>query len=116
MEPLNADSPSNTHILYMSSRASSLEANHEGMISEDECSSPRVSETCNEPFLLETSFEGNNMLDTYIVGRKFCDNAKLEQGTQITLLRDTQNVKDSNAIKVFFLLTYTRCTLTSLIS
>jgi hypothetical protein len=100
IEQLNADSPRNTSFLYKSSCASSLEVHHENLLSEDECSSPRISETCDEPFLLDTSFEGNHMLDTYIVGRKFCDNVALEQGTEVTLSRDTQNVKDNNAIKV----------------
>ncbi|KAF3323748.1 fanconi-associated nuclease 1 [Carex littledalei] len=102
MEQLNADLPSNTHMLCTSSSSSNLEANHKDLISVDECSSPRLSETCDEPFLLETSFEGNSstVLDTYIVGRKFCGDVELELNMRIILLRDTQNVKDSNAIKV----------------
>lgn len=43
-------------------------------------------------------------LETYIVGRKFADEVELNQGTLISLLRDPKNVKDPNAIKVFFLL------------
>ncbi|KAJ4814866.1 zinc ion binding/nucleic acid binding/hydrolase [Rhynchospora pubera] len=102
MDLVNADPPTNECILYTSSCASSLEENHEDLISVDECSSPRNSETRSAPVLPETSFEGNSstVLDTYIVGRKFCDNVELEQDTQIILTRDTQNVKDSNAIKV----------------
>ncbi|KAJ4762387.1 zinc ion binding/nucleic acid binding/hydrolase [Rhynchospora pubera] len=102
MDLVNADPPTNECILYTSSCASSLEENHEDLISVDECSSPRNSETRDAPVLPESSFEGNSstVLDTYIVGRKFCDNVELEQDTQIILTRDTQNVKDSNAIKV----------------
>ncbi|KAJ1697006.1 hypothetical protein LUZ63_005518 [Rhynchospora breviuscula] len=102
MDPLNVDPPTNECILYSSSCASSLEENHEDLISVDECSSPRNSETRDAAVLPETSFEGNSstVLDTYIVGRKFCDNVELEQDTRMILMRDTQNVKDSNAIKV----------------
>lgn len=94
-------------MLYTSTTSSNLQPNHEDFISvdENECTSPTLSETCHQPFLLETSFQGNSstVLDTYIVGRKFCGDVELQQDTRITLLRDAQNVKDTNAIKVPFL-------------
>ncbi|XP_078172244.1 zinc ion binding/nucleic acid binding/hydrolase isoform X2 [Carex rostrata] len=98
----NAHLSTNTHMLYATTTTSNLEANHEDFISVDQCTSPTLSETCHQPFLLETSFEGNSstVLDTYIVGRKFCADVELEQDAPITLLRDAQNVKDTNAIKV----------------
>ena len=40
------------------------------------------------------------LLKTFIVGRKFSDEVKLNCGARITLLRDPNNVKDYNAIKV----------------
>lgn len=39
-------------------------------------------------------------LDTFIVGRRFGDEAELNLGMMITLQRDPNNVKDPNAIKV----------------
>ncbi|XP_058102526.1 fanconi-associated nuclease 1 homolog isoform X1 [Magnolia sinica] len=39
-------------------------------------------------------------LGTYIVGRRFHDEVDLAQGAGISLLRDPENVKDPNAIKV----------------
>lgn len=39
-------------------------------------------------------------LETYIVGRRFCDEAEVISGASISLLRDPVNVKDPNAIKV----------------
>ncbi|GMP55316.1 hypothetical protein CsSME_00020169 [Camellia sinensis var. sinensis] len=40
------------------------------------------------------------VLETFIVGRKFSDDAELNHGKSITLLRDPDNIKDCNAIKV----------------
>ncbi|GFZ05967.1 hypothetical protein Acr_18g0001370 [Actinidia rufa] len=40
------------------------------------------------------------LLKTFIVGRKFSDEVRLNCGASITLLRDPNNVKDCNAIKV----------------
>jgi Fanconi-associated nuclease 1 len=39
-------------------------------------------------------------LETFIVGRKFSDEKELDLGARISLLRDPDNVKDHNAIKV----------------
>lgn len=39
-------------------------------------------------------------LETYIVGRRFANEVELKQGVSISLLRDSENVKDPNAIKV----------------
>ncbi|MBA0585850.1 hypothetical protein Gorai_016612 [Gossypium raimondii] len=39
-------------------------------------------------------------IDTYIVGRKFSDEKEVNLGANISLLRDPDNIKDSNAIKV----------------
>ncbi|KAL6976268.1 phosphodiesterase I [Sarracenia purpurea var. burkii] len=46
--------------------------------------------------------ESTIVLNTYIVGRKFSDEVKLNPGATITLLRDPDNIKDLNAIKVIF--------------
>eukprot|EP01018_Ginkgo_biloba_P025395 Gb_10162 [translate_table: standard] len=43
------------------------------------------------------------LLETYIVGRQFNDEVKVEQGASILVRRDPQNPKDGNAIKVFYL-------------
>ncbi|XP_010528824.1 PREDICTED: fanconi-associated nuclease 1 homolog isoform X2 [Tarenaya hassleriana] len=40
------------------------------------------------------------VLDTFIVGRKFSDVLELNIGAKISLLRDPDNIKDHNAIKV----------------
>lgn len=40
------------------------------------------------------------ILETFIVGRKFCDGNELDLGARISLLRDPDNPKDPNAIKV----------------
>ncbi|KAE9604958.1 hypothetical protein Lal_00036941 [Lupinus albus] len=39
-------------------------------------------------------------LDTFIVGRRYADQGEICPGTTISLLRDPQNIKDPNAIKV----------------
>ncbi|KAB2041164.1 hypothetical protein ES319_D02G129700v1 [Gossypium barbadense] len=39
-------------------------------------------------------------IDTFIVGRKFSDEKEVNLGANISLLRDPDNIKDSNAIKV----------------
>lgn len=43
------------------------------------------------------------ILETFIVGRRFSDEKELNLGASISLLRDPDNVKDPNAIKVYFL-------------
>ncbi|THG00766.1 hypothetical protein TEA_018242 [Camellia sinensis var. sinensis] len=40
------------------------------------------------------------VLETFIVGRKFSGDVELNHGKSITLLRDLDNIKDCNAIKV----------------
>ncbi|XP_020520348.1 fanconi-associated nuclease 1 homolog isoform X2 [Amborella trichopoda] len=52
--------------------------------------------------LLEGTDVGTSMatLDTYIVGRRFCDDVDLKEGTCVSFVRDPENVKDHNAIKV----------------
>ncbi|CAN1837764.1 Fanconi-associated nuclease 1 homolog [Linum perenne] len=45
-------------------------------------------------------FTSGVTLDTYIVGRKFSVEKDLSHGAKISLLRDPENVKDPNAIKV----------------
>ncbi|KAH9312958.1 hypothetical protein KI387_027993 [Taxus chinensis] len=42
------------------------------------------------------------ILDTCIVGRKFNQEIKVEQGASISVMRDLQNPKDKNAIKVIY--------------
>lgn len=42
-------------------------------------------------------------IDTFIVGRKFSDVKYLNLGASISLLRDPDNINDSNAIKVHLL-------------
>lgn len=39
---------------------------------------------------------------TCIVGRRFHDNVDLQKGARITVVRDPDNVKDRNAIKVLY--------------
>lgn len=43
-------------------------------------------------------------IDTFIVGRKFSDEKEVNLGACISILRDPDNIKDSNAIKVHLLL------------
>lgn len=45
-------------------------------------------------------------LETFIVGRKFSDEEELNIGASISLLRDPDNVKDPNAIKVCLLFSF----------
>jgi Fanconi-associated nuclease 1 len=40
-------------------------------------------------------------LETLIVGRRYADKEEVCVGDTVSLLRDSQNVKDPNAIKVF---------------
>lgn len=42
------------------------------------------------------------ILDTHIVGRKFNSEVKVEQGATISVVRDSENPKDKNAIKVTY--------------
>ncbi|CAN4090736.1 unnamed protein product [Withania somnifera] len=53
---------------------------------------------CVEP--LEDYDNSKIKLDTFIVGRKFADGAELTTGVMLMLSRDSENVKDPNAIKV----------------
>ncbi|XP_059310582.1 fanconi-associated nuclease 1 homolog isoform X2 [Lycium ferocissimum] len=53
---------------------------------------------CVEP--LEDDDNSKILLDTFIVGRKFGDDIELTIGAMVMLSRDSQNVKDPNAIKV----------------
>ncbi|XP_077228252.1 zinc ion binding/nucleic acid binding/hydrolase isoform X2 [Tasmannia lanceolata] len=39
-------------------------------------------------------------LETYIVGRRFSDEVELKEGANVCVLRDPENVKDPNAVKV----------------
>lgn len=50
-----------------------------------------------------TSDDGlsNMSLETFVVGRRFADDAVVNLGAEILLLRDPENVKDPNSIKVF---------------
>ncbi|KAA8535318.1 hypothetical protein F0562_030321 [Nyssa sinensis] len=41
------------------------------------------------------------VLETFIVSRRFSEKVELNPGTSISLLRDPDNVKDPNAVKVF---------------
>lgn len=43
------------------------------------------------------------LLKTFVVGRKFSEEVMLYPGANISLLRDPNNIKDSNAIKVWTL-------------
>ena len=43
---------------------------------------------------------GDEAIQTFIVGRKFSDVQDLEAGEKICLLRHPENIKDPNAIKV----------------
>lgn len=40
------------------------------------------------------------LLETFIVGRKFTDGVEVHQGEHITLIREPENPKDANAVKV----------------
>lgn len=42
------------------------------------------------------------LLETFIVGRKFSEEKEINIGESIVLVRDPQNVKDPNAVKVHF--------------
>lgn len=42
------------------------------------------------------------LLETFIVGRKFSEEKEINIGENIVLVRDPQNAKDPNAIKVYF--------------
>lgn len=44
----------------------------------------------------------NVVVDTVIVGRRFRENIELKEGVGITVLRDPQNAKDPDAIKVLY--------------
>ncbi|KAJ3675670.1 hypothetical protein LUZ60_004712 [Juncus effusus] len=87
----------------------STEITQDSSICEDKCDSPVIQDRPDdEPILLddqinmlETKDENLSMvLETYIVGRKFCDSVEIKQGASIILMRDPQNSKDQNAIKV----------------
>ncbi|OWM70972.1 hypothetical protein CDL15_Pgr013153 [Punica granatum] len=41
------------------------------------------------------------VLETFIVGRKFSEERELQSGTKVTLVREPDNAKDPNAVKVF---------------
>lgn len=49
---------------------------------------------------LEDDDNSKILLDTFIVGRKFADDTELIIGAMVMLSRDSENVKDPNAIKV----------------
>ncbi|MCD7461973.1 hypothetical protein HAX54_047477 [Datura stramonium] len=53
---------------------------------------------CVEP--LEDDDNSKILLDSFIVGRKFGDDTELTIGEMVMLSRDSENVKDPNAIKV----------------
>lgn len=46
------------------------------------------------------------LLKTFVVGRKFSEEVMLHPGANISLLRDPNNIKDNNAIKVWTLLPF----------
>ncbi|KAF5199410.1 Fanconi-associated nuclease 1-like protein [Thalictrum thalictroides] len=60
------------------------------------CTMPKL-DTCS------TSDKSVEVLETYIVGRKFSDEVEFKQGNAISLSRDPNNSKDPNAIKVLFM-------------
>ncbi|OMO71084.1 putative Zinc finger, Rad18-type [Corchorus capsularis] len=65
--------------------------------------SPALSSDNEEPrHLLDATVDNISgvAIDTFIVGRRFSDEKDLNLGATLSLLRDPDNVKDSNAIKV----------------
>ncbi|KAF0901621.1 hypothetical protein E2562_003591 [Oryza meyeriana var. granulata] len=49
-----------------------------------------------------TDYSNTVLVDTVVVGRRFHENIELQEGASITLLRDPQNAKDPDAIKVLY--------------
>ncbi|KAL8139730.1 hypothetical protein V2J09_005751 [Rumex salicifolius] len=65
----------------------------------DASTSPNVEmSSCSIESILDLVTE--SVLETYIVGRRFVEEVDLTSGLDIFLLRDPDNIKDSNAIKV----------------
>lgn len=63
---------------------------------------PSTDATSSTIGLLSVTDSSNSVVvDTVIVGRRFHENIELQEGVSITLLRDPQNAKDPDAIKVF---------------
>ncbi|KFK36099.1 hypothetical protein AALP_AA4G077200 [Arabis alpina] len=65
------------------------------------CSTSSEEVSKNIVSLVEAS-NGDEVIETFIVGRKFSDVQGLEIGASICLLRHPENVKDRNAIKVVY--------------
>ncbi|WZZ07975.1 hypothetical protein YC2023_093896 [Brassica napus] len=67
---------------------------------DDGSCSPRSEEISKTVTLDEAN--GDEAIQTFIVGRKFSDVQDLEAGAKICLLRHPENIKDPNAIKVLY--------------
>uniref|UniRef100_A0A0E0HPX4 Fanconi-associated nuclease n=1 Tax=Oryza nivara TaxID=4536 RepID=A0A0E0HPX4_ORYNI len=64
---------------------------------------PSTDATSSTIGLLSVTDSSNSVVvDTVIVGRRFHENIELQEGASITLLRDPQNAKDPDAIKVLY--------------
>uniref|UniRef100_A0A0E0A5P8 Fanconi-associated nuclease n=1 Tax=Oryza glumipatula TaxID=40148 RepID=A0A0E0A5P8_9ORYZ len=64
---------------------------------------PSTDSTSSTIGLLSVTDSSNSVVvDTVIVGRRFHDNIELQEGASIALLRDPQNAKDPDAIKVLY--------------
>ncbi|XP_073007594.1 fanconi-associated nuclease 1 homolog isoform X2 [Typha latifolia] len=104
------DSPHNSpSILKACDKAQLCEASLEiieGAVNDrvDTCRSHMVHETTKVAITdaFGAKIENSRLsLETFIVGRRFHDNVKLQQGASIVVLRETQNSKDRHAIKGF---------------
>ncbi|CAG7896843.1 unnamed protein product [Brassica rapa] len=69
---------------------------------DDGSCSPMSEEISKTVTLDEANANGDEAIQTFIVGRKFSDVQDLEAGAKICLLRHPENIKDPNAIKVLY--------------
>lgn len=72
-------------------------------VKDEHCSSsmlPTVATSCSDDACADLDSSTTITVDTVIVGRRFHENIELREDAGITFLRDPQNAKDSDAIKV----------------
>ncbi|PIA29938.1 hypothetical protein AQUCO_05800189v1 [Aquilegia coerulea] len=83
-----------SEILFRKDIVNDKEVEIPGFLSK--CTMPKF-DTCS------TSDKSVQVLETYIVGRKFSDAVEFKQGNTFSLSRDPNNSKDPSAIKVLFM-------------
>uniref|UniRef100_K3XV50 Fanconi-associated nuclease n=1 Tax=Setaria italica TaxID=4555 RepID=K3XV50_SETIT len=74
-------------------------------VKDEHCSSsmlPTVATSCSDDACADLDSSTTITVDTVIVGRRFHENIELREDAGITFLRDPQNAKDSDAIKVLY--------------